>query len=120
MLRLENGGIPMRQAGRKPAVVALLAPWEINQHHPRRLRHCHRTEKALDQLQAQIGPGHQPTCRDDVSAIYDQPIDVEFGLRESVADSIGLGTVHCNCPDGQRSEEHTSELPSRMRTPYDV
>src|SRR3546814_3863313 len=112
MLRLENGGIPMRQAGRKPAVVALLAPWEINQHHPRRLRHCHRTEKALDQLQAQIGPGHQPTCRDDVSAIYDQPIDVEFGLRESVAESIGIGPV--------RSEEHTSELQSLMRISYAV
>src|SRR3546814_17334042 len=64
MLRLENGGIPMRQAGRKPAVVALLAPWEINQHHPRRLRHRHRTEKALDQLQAQIGPGHQPSSEE--------------------------------------------------------
>src|SRR3546814_13004620 len=64
MLRLENGGIPMRQAGRKPAVVALLAPWEINQHHPRRLRHCHRTEKALDQLQAQkIG---RASCRERV------------------------------------------------------
>src|SRR3546814_6430315 len=71
------------------------------------------------------------SCRDDVSAIYDQPIDVEFGLRESVAESIGIGPVRCNCPAGQkagfakhkgthRSEEHTSELQSLMRRSYAV
>src|SRR3546814_20455224 len=43
------------------------------------------------------------SCRDDVSAIYDQPIDVEFGLRESVAESIGIGPVRCNCPAGQKA-----------------
>lgn len=90
MLNLEDGRIAMGQAGREAAVIALLPPRRVHEHHPGRLRHHDGAEEAVDQLEAEIGPGHQPTCRDDVAAVDDQAVCIEHDMREPLKKLLGV------------------------------
>src|ERR1700734_886655 len=90
MLHVQDGSVAVMKVGREATIIALFTTWRVNEKKTRCFQHYGRPEQSVDQLHAQICPGHHAPGSNHVSIFNDEFVAIDADIGKSLRQFVNV------------------------------